>query len=77
MKVHERLKAYRIKMGYTQKSKAIDAGIAPQRLSAIERGAIKLTADEFENICVFGYKVNPSIFFNYEVSETENSQFKL
>ena len=33
------------------------------RISALETGAIRLTVDEFEELCVNGYEVNPAIFF--------------
>jgi len=44
-----------------------------QRLNAIELGRIKLTADEFEEICIKGLGISPSIFFTDEFLETKNN----
>lgn len=72
MKVHERLKAYRISHGIKQKYIAEQTGKSKSRISALETGRIKLTADEFEEICIRGLKVNPIIFFNDNFLETKN-----
>ncbi len=73
MKLHERLKKYRIKNGLKQKFVEERAGLPAKRLSAIEKGTVKLTGDEFETICINGLKVNPSIFFTNEFLETKNN----
>lgn len=72
MKINERLKAYRLKHGLIQKYVAEQANISAQRLSAIEKGTLKLSVDEFESICIKGLNTNPSYFFADKFLENEN-----
>lgn len=72
MKIHERLRVYRKNHGWILKFIASKAGMSIQRMSAIERGAISLSVDEFEYICLKAYEVNPSIFFTNEFANDEN-----
>lgn len=62
-KICQMLREYRENKGITQTVLAQKLGKSVSRVSAIERGGIKLTADEFVEICVCGYGINPSIFF--------------
>lgn len=71
MKVHERIKEYRIKHGLVQKYVAEQSGMSGQRLSAIEKGTLKLSADELENICFNGLKISPAIFFTNQFLENK------
>lgn len=73
MKVYERLRQYRIDKGITQVHIASKLKKPIQRFNAIELGRIKLTADEFEEICIKGYEVSPSIFFDHQFLETKNN----
>ncbi len=64
MKIHERLKNYRQSKGVKQSYIAEKTGKTKQRISALENGHTKLTADEFEEICRKGLEINPAIFFD-------------
>lgn len=64
---------FREKRGVTQTHVAKQAGITPQRLSQIETGLIRLTADELFKIVTEGFGVSLHIFFDEELSEYENS----
>lgn len=70
--MYQRLREYRESIGITQTHIAKKTGKTVQRISALETGRIRLTADEFEELCVKGYGVNPAIFFTEQFSETEN-----
>lgn len=72
MKIHERLKVYRISHGIKQNYIAEKTGKSRTRISALETGRIKLTADEFEEICRQGLNIDPSIFFTNQFLETKN-----
>ncbi|MBP2626313.1 MAG: Helix-turn-helix domain [Firmicutes bacterium] len=72
MKINERLKAYRESIGLKQNFVENKAKMSQKRLSAIENGQVKLSADEFEHICIYGYEVNPTIFFNDEFLDSKN-----
>lgn len=61
--VYQRLRIYRESKGITQTYIARKTGKTTQRISALETGGIRLTADELEEICIKGYEVNPSILF--------------
>ena len=63
MKVYEKLRMYRYYTGAKQADVAKAAGITIKKLSAIELGKQKLTVDTFEKICIYAFKVEPSIFF--------------
>lgn len=71
MKINERLKTYRESIGLKQNFIEDKAKMKPKRLSAIENGQVRLTADEFEYICIYGYEVDPIIFFNNQFLETK------
>lgn len=69
--IHLRVREYRESKGVTQTHIAKKTGKTVQRISALETGGIRLTADEFEELCVKGYEVDPGIFFTKEFSENE------
>ncbi len=70
--MHQRLREYRESKGVTQTHIAKKTGKTVQRISALETGAIRLTVDEFEELCVNGYEVNPAIFFTDQFSNSES-----
>ena len=70
--MHQRLREYRESKGVTQTHIAKKTGKSVQRISALEIGAIRLTVDEFEELCVNGYEVNPAIFFTDQFSKKED-----
>lgn len=64
VKMYQKLRKYRESRGVTQTYIAKRTGKSNQRISALETGNIRLTVDEFEELCVTGYGVNPKIFFD-------------
>jgi len=70
--MHQRLREYRESKGITQTHIARKTGKTVQRISALETGAIRLTVDEFEELCMNGYEVNPAIFFTDQFSKNES-----
>lgn len=70
----QELREYRERKGITQTFIARKTGKTCQRISALESGKLRLTADEFVELCVKGYGVNPSIFFNNKFSKNENNR---
>ena len=66
------IREYREASGMTQTFVAKKAGIKPSRLSALENGTYRLTADEFLKICVKGFEITPQIFFEHQFHETGN-----
>ena len=72
--VYQRLREYRESKGVTQTHIAKKTGKTIQRISALETGGIRLTADEFVELCVNGYEVSPAIFFAEEFSKIETSK---
>jgi transcriptional regulator with XRE-family HTH domain len=70
----QKLREYRESKGITQTYIAKKTGKTPQRISALESGGIKLTADEFAELCIKGYGINPAIFFIGEFSKNENNK---
>lgn len=71
-KVYQMMRDYREKRGITQTHVAKQAGINPKRISQLETGLVRLTADEFLHICLDGFGVTPQIFFDDQLSENEN-----
>ena len=71
-KVYQMMRDYREKRGITQTHVAKQAGINPKRISQLETGLVRLTADEFLLICLDGFGVTPQIFFDDQLSENEN-----
>lgn len=71
-KVYQMMRDYREKRGITQTHVAKQAGINPKRISQLETGLVRLTADEFLHICLDGFGVTPQIFFDDQLSESEN-----
>lgn len=69
--LYETLREYRESKGITQVHIARKTGKTAQRISALEKGAIKLSADEFVEICEKGFEVSPQIFFSENVSKNE------
>lgn len=72
-KVYQMMRDYREKRGITQTHVAKQAGINPKRISQLETGLVRLTADEFLHICLDGFGVTPQIFFDDQFSESENN----
>ena len=72
-KVYQMMRDYREKHGITQTHVAKQAGINPKRISQLETGLVRLTADEFLHICLDGFGVTPQIFFDAQLSENENN----
>jgi transcriptional regulator with XRE-family HTH domain len=70
--IHLRMREYRENRGMSETYVAQKTGKTIRRISALETGKIRLTADEFEEICKKGYQVSPAIFFTQEGSENEN-----
>lgn len=61
-KVYQMMRDYREQRGITQTHVAKQAGINSKRISQLETGLIRLTADEFLQICIHGFGVTPQIF---------------
>lgn len=68
------LREYRERRGITQTFIARKTGKTSQRISALELGKIRLTADEFVELCVKGYGISPGIFFANKFSKNENKR---
>lgn len=71
--VYQMMREYRESTGMTQTHVAKKTGKAAQRISALENGSIRLTADELVDICVNGFGITPSNFFSIALSEIEKS----
>lgn len=71
--VYQMMREYRESTGMTQTHIAKKTGKAAQRISALENGSIRLTADELVDICMNGFGITPSNFFSIVLSEIENS----
>ena len=67
MMIHERLRAYILQNGIKQTHVANLSGFTAVTLNNKLLGRGRISADEFERICVLGLKVNPGIFFKDEV----------
>ena len=76
-KVHQMMRDYRESKGVSQSHIARKTGKTSQRISALENGNIRLTADEFVDICVNGFEISPAIFFTIALSENENCNIDL
>jgi len=75
--VYQMMREYRESIGTTQTYIAKKTGKAAQRISALESGSIRLTADEFVEICLNGFGITPAIFFNNVFSENESIEEKV
>lgn len=71
--VCQMMRKYRESKGMTQSYIARKVGKTSQRISALEAGSIRLTADELVEICVKGFEITPAIFFTLMFSENEIS----
>ncbi|MCC8135272.1 MAG: helix-turn-helix domain-containing protein [Ruminococcus sp.] len=71
MKTYQMMRDYRKKRGITQTHVAKQAGITPARLSQLETGLVRLTADEFLTIVIDGFGTTPQIFFDEQLSKIE------
>ena len=71
MMIHERLREYILENGIKQNHVASLSGISAGTFNNKLLGRGRISADEFEKICVFGLKVNPGIFFKDEVLKTK------
>ena len=60
--VYQQLREYREARGITQTHIAKKTGKTVQRISAIETGGIRLTADELVELCLTGYEISPANF---------------
>ena len=60
--VYQQLREYREARGITQTHIAKKTGKTVQRISALETGGIRLTADELVELCLTGYEISPAIF---------------
>jgi len=69
---NQMLRDFREKRGVTQTYVEKRAGMKSKRLSYLETGLIQLRVDEFLDICIKGYGVTPQIFFDEELSESED-----
>ena len=76
-KVCEVLRKYREKNGITQTFIAQKLGKSVSRISAIERGGIKLTVDEFLEICILGYEINPSLILKDIELKVKNEEVNI
>ncbi len=72
--VYQLLREYREARGITQTHIAKKTGKTVQRISALETGGIRLTADEFVELCTNGYEINPANFFTEVFSISENKE---
>ena len=72
--VYQLLREYREARGITQTHIAKKTGKTVQRISAIETGGIRLTADELVELCLTGYEISPANFFAESFSISENSE---
>lgn len=63
---------YREARGITQTHIAKQTGINPKRVSQIETGYTRLSADDFLKIIVDGFGVTPQIFFDDQLSKNES-----
>lgn len=70
-KVYQMMRDYREQRGITQTHVAKQAGINSKRISQLETGLVRLTADEFLQICIHGFGVTPQIFFDDQLSKDE------
>lgn len=70
--VYQLLREFREARGITQTHIAKKTGKSVQRISALEIGSIRLTADELVELCVSGYEVSPASFFAESLSANEN-----
>lgn len=71
--VNQMIRDFREVRGITQVHVAKKVGIDSKRLSQIETGLIRLTADEFLKICLYGFEVTPQKFFDELLSNNEIS----
>lgn len=62
---------YRKERGITQVHISKATRITASRISNIETGLSRMTADEFLNIIINGFNTTPQLFFDNQVSETE------
>lgn len=72
--VYQMLREYRESKGVTQTHVAKKTGKSAQRISALENGDIRLTADELVEICMAGFDTTPANFFADAFSKNENSK---
>ena len=66
------MRDYREARGITQTHVGKRTGIHPRRISQYETGLIRLPADDFLKIIVDGFGTTPQIFFDDQLSESEN-----
>lgn len=73
MGTNQLMREYRESKGISQSHIARKTGKSSQRISALENGNIRLTADELVEICIKGFEISPAIFFTTMFSKNENS----
>ena len=71
--VREMMREYREAHGMTQRFVERRIGANLGRISALETGVVRLTADEFLDICVRGFGISPQIFFAEQFPEKGNN----
>ncbi|MCD8195931.1 MAG: helix-turn-helix transcriptional regulator [Lachnospiraceae bacterium] len=69
---NQMLREYREDRGITMAHISRKTGKRAQRISALETGTIRLTADELVDICVNGFGITPADFFASQFSENNN-----
>jgi len=69
--VHQALREFRENRGISQVFVAGKVGKKSGRISELETGAIRLTADELVDILLRGFGVSPAYFFTEMFSENE------
>ena len=65
------IRDYREDRGITQIHISKATGITKRRMSRLETGLSRMTADEFLNIIINGFGTTPQLFFDSQVSEIE------
>lgn len=66
------IRDYREERGITQIHISKVTGITTRRMSRLETGLSRMTADEFLNIIINGFGITPQIFFDNQTSKSES-----
>lgn len=69
--VAQMVRDYREERGITQIHISKATGITPRRMSRLETGLSRMTADEFLSIVINGFGITPQLFFDDQLSENE------
>lgn len=76
MKIHERIKKFMDDNGIKQSHVANKSGFNPKTFNALFHERRKMTADEFEIICISGLGISPTYFFKPEFLESKNKDIE-